>query len=294
MHMPKAGGTGLIREVERSLRPLQSMGGIDRTLTGDFETFDTMDHQLRTSVFRDETEIPQTVDFLAGHLGWGLLRAWNPDARKITVLREPRSRLLSYWFYLGNYSDNVLSLYGDFGKRFALARKSFGEFISMPEIACQTDNLMTRMLVWPHSASQPTEFISPDADGILLAIAFERLHKFDFSGIIEDIQLRARLFLWLKKTYGFNFWAHLEKSINRDYKVNSNEASIPQRGLRQPLSTELDEETIRRLELSSRLDKMLWSEVASRALVVEDINAFADQEFSRSVRRFELLIQKAE
>jgi hypothetical protein len=293
MHMPKAGGTALIREIERSLRPLRWAGGIDRTLTGDFEAFDTMDIDLRAGVFRDETEIPADVDFLAGHFGWGMLRAWSPEAKLMTVLREPRSRLLSYWFYLGNYSDNVLSLYGDFGARLALARKNFGEYISMSQIACQTDNLMTRMLVWPHPACQATEFISAEMDDTLLMIAFERLNQFDFVGMIEDPRLRDRLFLWLKSTYRFSRWTSLEKFFDRKYKINTNEASTPNPGLRQSIAVELDEKTMRRLELSSRLDKILWMKIASRFLEAEEPRAAADQEFLRSTKKFELLIQRS-
>lgn len=294
MHMPKAGGTALIREIERTLRPLRWAGGIDRTLTGDFEAFDTMDRHLRAGVFRDETEIPKNVDFFAGHFGWGLLCAWSPEAKMMTVLREPRSRLLSYWFYLGNYSNNVLSLYGDFGERLALARKNFGDYISMSQIACQTDNVMTRMLVWPHPACQATEFISPEMDGTLLMIALERMNQFDFVGIIEDQQLRNRLFLWLRSTYKYSVWTYLEKFINRGHKINTNEASMPQRGLRQSISVELDDKTMHRLELSSRLDKMLWSTIASRVFVDEDVNSVADREFSKSIGRLESLIHRAE
>ncbi|WP_460253523.1 hypothetical protein [Acidiphilium sp. MT5] len=293
MHMPKAGGTALIREIERSLRPLRWAGGIDRTLTGNFEAFDTMDIDLRAGVFRDETEIPANVDFLAGHFGWGMLRAWNPEAKLMTVLREPRSRLLSYWFYLGNYSDHVLSLYGDYGERLELARKHFGDYISIPEIACQTDNLMTRMLVWPHPACQATEFISPEMDETLLMIALERLNQFDFVGMIEDLRLRDRLFLWLGSTYKHSRWASLEKFINRGHKINKNEASIPKQGLRKTLAVELNEETIRRLESSSRLDKILWMTIARQLFDDKDPNTIADQEFSKSIKKFDTLIERA-
>ncbi|SIR22172.1 hypothetical protein SAMN05421828_12013 [Acidiphilium rubrum] len=290
VHMPKAGGTGLIRDIEAILRPLAVTGGIDCSQTGSFTAFSTMPSAFRGSIFVDPMEIPADADVIAGHFARQTIESRFPGSNLITILREPRARLLSHWFYLGNYTDDVLALYGDWGQTMALARCNLPEFISAPAIACHTDNLMTRMLLWPHDRVPPADFIAPQDDAMLITAARAAIDRFAFADVLENPAMHDRLIRFLRQTYGQTIWSRLERLIYARRAAPRNEAAPPKPGARQPMADELTDQCLSLLDQRSRLDRHLWRHVAARVLPQADLDALAETSYRRTVDRFDRLI----
>jgi hypothetical protein len=290
VHMPKAGGTGLIADIEAILRPLAVTGGIDRSQTGSFTAFSTMPSAFRSGIFVDPIEIPADADMIAGHLGRQTIESRFPGSNLITILREPRARLLSHWFYLGNYTDDVFALYGDWGQTMALARCSLAKFISTPGIACHTDNLMTRMLLWPHDRIPPADFIEPQDDAMLITAARAAIDRFAFADVLENPVMHDRLIRFLRQTYGQTIWSRLERLIYARHAASRNEAAPPKPGARQPMADELTDQCLSLLDQRSRLDRHLWRHIAARVLPQADLDALAETSYQRTVDRFDRLI----
>ncbi len=290
VHMPKAGGSWLMGDIEAILRPLNVTGGIDRSQTGSFTAFSTIPSAFRTGVIVDPMEIPAEADLIAGHFAPQTIESRFPGSNLITVLREPRARLMSHWFYLGNYTDDVLALYGDWGQTMALARCNFAEFISAPAIACHTDNLMTRMLLWPHDRIPQADFIAPQDDTMLIAAARAAIDRFAFTDVLENASMHDRLIRFLRQTYGQTVWSRLERLIYARRAAPRNEAAPPKPGARQPMADELTDQSLSLLDQRSRLDRHLWRHVAARVLPLAELDAISDKSYQRTVDRFDRLI----
>lgn len=290
VHMPKAGGTGLIADIEATLRPLCVTGGIDRSQTGSFTAFSTVPSAFRGGIIVDPMEIPAATDVIAGHFARKTIETRFPGANLVTILREPRARLLSHWFYLGNYTDDVLALYGDWGQTLALARRSLAKFISAPAIACHTDNLMTRMLLWPHDRIPPAGFIAPQDDAMLIDAARAAIDRFAFVDVLENPAMHDRLIQFLRHAYGQTIWSRLERLIYARRGAPRNEAAPPTPGARQAMADELTGRCHDLLDQRSRLDRHLWRHIAARALPQADLDTLAETSYRRTVDRFDRLI----
>jgi hypothetical protein len=227
---------------------------------------------------------------IAGHFARQTIESRFPGSNLITILREPRARLLSHWFYLGNYTDDVLALYGDWGQTMALARCSLAKFISAPAIACHTDNLMTRMLLWPHDRIPPAGFIAPQDDTMLIAAARAAIDRFRFTDVLENVTMYDRLMSFLRQAYGQTVWSRLERLIYARRAASRNEAAPPQPSARQPMADELTDQCLSLLDQRSRLDRHLWRHVAARVLPQVELDALADKSYQRTVGRFDRLI----
>ncbi|WP_029313102.1 hypothetical protein [Acidiphilium angustum] len=249
-----------------------------------------MPSAFRGSIFVDPMEIPADADVIAGHFARQTIESRFPGSNLITILREPRARLLSHWFYLGNYTDDVLALYGDWGQTMALARCNLPEFISAPAIACHTDNLMTRMLLWPHDRVPPADFIAPQDDAMLITAARAAIDRFAFADVLENPAMHDRLIRFLRQTYGQTIWSRLERLIYARRAAPRNEAAPPKPGARQPMADELTDQCLSLLDQRSRLDRHLWRHVAARVLPQADLDALAETSYRRTVDRFDRLI----
>ncbi len=270
MHIPKCGGTQLMTEIEAFLRPLQRVEGWDLSQTGGV----IPDRSIRLEIGQEggrvggiyvsPTAMPAKGDMVAGHFARSTLLARYPDIKIMSILREPQSRVLSHWFYLRDYTDEILFLFGNWGSHLAVARQPLRVFLTTPSIACLTDNIITRMLLCPHELIPQDDFIDERADQMLLDQALARLAELDFVDIIENDAMRSRLLMWLGAVWGQTFWSKLERRLNGPPRGNPNEARPPLFGERRPMSDELGEGGAALLATRSRLDAVLWRHVASK------------------------------
>ncbi len=269
MHVPKCGGTPLMTEIEAFLRPLQRVEGWDLSQTGGVIPDRSIHLEIGQEggrvggIYVSPVEMPAKGDMVAGHFAYSTLLTRYPDIKIMSIFREPQSRILSHWFYLRGYTDAHLSQFGNWASHLAVARQPLRVFLTTPSIACLTDNVITRMLLGPHDLIPQGDFIDERVDQMLLEQALERLAVLDFVDIIENNAMRSRLLIWLGAVWGQTFWSKLERRLNGPPRGNPNEARPPLFGERWPMTDELGADGAALLATRSRLDAVLWRQVAS-------------------------------
>jgi hypothetical protein len=274
MHIPKTSGTALTAGLREVLPSTTCIVGFDRGAFGAFRSFETMSPELRQMIY---VALPPAngVDFVTGHMGYSTLVQSRPAARFMTVLREPRSRILSLWTFWRSVPDDTLPAVGAWGRVLRLAREPLVEFLNHPQAACQTDNIAVRMLLWPHPLIPEDGFIDSASDERLASEAAARLKTFDFVDVIENPRLGENVRAFLARPF-----------VHR--RVNEN--LVPSK-LRVPLEEELTGEALLLVEHRSRLDRELWRGVAAERIAGADPTALSDDTFRRTVTRYAALMR---
>lgn len=259
MHIPKTSGTALTEGLRDVLPTTAFIGGFDRSMFGGFDAFETLAPGLRPIVYPDGLPPGEGADLVAGHFAYSTLAKGRPNARFMTVLREPRSRLLSLW----------ISRRAVWRERQALA-----EFLNYPEAGCQTDNIAVRMLLWPHPLIPDAGFIDIAADERLACEAAARLKSFAFADVIENPEFEENVRTLLTRPFVYR---------------RVNETHVPPE-LRVPLQDELTPEALRLIDERSRLDRRLWLALAGERIPGVDGVALSEEVFRKSVARYTALM----
>ncbi len=209
--------------------------------------FGTIAREIRSQIFVDPDRLPPGADFVGGHLAASTTEREYPEAQFLTLLREPQSRLLSHWLFWRTHPDADLTLWGDWAGTVRKAEGSLETFLADPALACQTDNLHLRMLLWPHSLIPDDAFIDERDDERLVGEALARLDRFAFADIVES------------PTPGDNLQSWCGQPVLRS-RVNET-CPVPPR-LKSPLHRELTGRALDLLDLRGRLDVRLWARLA--------------------------------
>lgn len=251
--------------------------GFDRSLFGDFRQFDSIPKMMRGVIHLDPAEMPLDAASIMGHFSYDTLRHRYPDADLAVFLREPTVRLLSHWVYWRALTWFSLRHWGsEWSARLKLARLPLRDFLSSPEIACQTDNIVTRMLVWPHRLIPDGQFIDPANDAALLATALENLENCDFAGITERGSAAYR---------EFSDWLGIKLDL-----PTLNPAQKMRRSARTKLSNELTPETLGLLDERVRLDARIWKWLAVQKMSESQADRLRHTAILQAVARFSALL----
>jgi hypothetical protein len=275
MRIPKTSSSSVRTGLHAMLAPATLLDGFDLSLFGAYRDFDTLDDELRSAIFDPPTSPLPSAELVCGHFAFSTLMHAYPHARRFTLLREPRSRLLSHWLYWRQHSDSELAPWGSWGDRVRLSRRPLADFLSNPSLACQTDNLALRMLLWPHALIPDAGFIDPTHDKRLLREAAARLYAFDFVDFIDDSTFVDRLGDWLGHPF--------------DYRWENETRPIPD-AVRSPLHRELTASAVDLLGWRSRLDFCLWDRVAAQHTPRANISALGEQIFLANLARLSILM----
>jgi hypothetical protein len=197
MHIPKTAGSALITGVATALKPYSTMDGSDYSLYGSFEDFHTLESDVRRNIHASAANFQTEADFISGHFAYSTLRQVYPRARFVTVLRDPRVRLLSHWLYWRQQTDSMLAPWGKWADFVRYSRTPLANFLNQPSLASQIDNIAIRMLLWPHPLIKPDRFIDPMHDERLVMEATARLTMFDFVDLVENRNLVPNLQIFL-------------------------------------------------------------------------------------------------
>ncbi len=275
LHIPKTAGSSLAEGFQAAIHPHQVVRGFDSVVFGDFDAFSTLSPEIRAHVYNG-LPLPPSADFVAGHFAYPHLKRVYPDGAFFTVLREPICRLLSLWLFWRSHDTQVLAPWGAWADRVRLAWGSLGDFLRAPEVYCQIDNVVLRMLLSPHPLIPVNAPISERHDATLLRQARSVLMRFGFTDIVENPNLAARISRWLERDF-------------RLPKQNETPAMPVER--QGNLALELDREALALLESHTRLDRILW-----RELVRERMPALAPEQWERQIllrqsSRFSLLLR---
>jgi hypothetical protein len=276
MHIPKTAGLSTAASLAEAVAPLVSCDGFDRVLFGRFTDFGTINtDMLQISIYSAPQDMPADADFIAGHFAFSSLHSRYPSAQLLTILREPCQRLLSLWVFWRSLEDVYLAAWGTWGNRVRISRNPLAEFLSSPLLACQTDNVYIRMLLWPHPLIPADDFINSKHDQVLLAEAEEVLERFAFLDILEAPDYRVHLQVWLGAQVP-------------DYRLNET-THIPL-SHRKPLHCELSAAAYDLLRERSRLDFVLWTKIARLRMPGSVLATVRESALLRGIARYAALM----
>ena len=270
MHVPKTAGTALTQALCASLSPRNFISGFDRVFFGDFRRFDTIDPELQRSIYLEPGSLPANADFVSGHISYSTLRQSYPHAQYFTVLREPVSRLLSFWLYWRSQTQAQLRVWGDWARCVERNRGPLSEFLLSREIAGPTDNLHLRMLLWPHPLIPDNDFIDERNDKVLVELALVRLGEFAFRDIVENPELQTRMQRWLGRPISLG---RANETVSASGIVSAD------------FQEELSPEVRRALELRTRLDLKLWTAVAGEVGIANP-ESLRDSTLKENIARY--------
>ena len=211
--------------------------------------------QKGAKIFEHIATLPRGADMVLAHMSYSTTIATYPDAQHVIVLREPTTRLLSHFVYWRGLPQDDIAAWGRWGDRLRLSHATLADFLSDDRIACQTDNVALRMLLWPHHAIPSSGFISNADDDDLLAAAKSRLREYAYVDVIERPGFQAALGEWLGRQI--------------DYTSQNVSETMPA-DLRTDFARLLTPRSISLLRQRTRLDEVLW-----RAIVGDDLDAEA-------------------
>jgi hypothetical protein len=275
MHVPKCSGNAMTKAVIDSIRPRAVCFGYDRSTFGSFTEFDTITPEARKQIYVDANTLPRDVDFIWGHMARSTLAGRYPDAQLITLLREPVCRVISHWLFWRGLPDEELRPWGGYAPYFHEARKPLGDFLASGDIACQIDNPLVRLLLWPHSMLPDAGFIAERSDKVLLRQAIGRIREFSFIDVVENPGLQDNLIKW-------------NGQLSTYPRVNETPRIPPD--LRTPLHSELVRRTYELLKARTRLDRAVWLAVACWRMQRDSVDALREETVLRSIARFASLV----
>ncbi len=279
MHIPKTSGASLTLALTAAVQPSLTVLGYDLCLFDSFHEFETFDAELLRQIYFSPADLPKNVELVAGHFACSTLLTAYPEARMLTVLREPVSRLMSHWLYLRQQTDVTLKSSGTWGDRMRYGRLALACFLSEPLIAAHIDNVAIRMLLWPHPLIPCDDFISVANDEQLVAEASDRLGNFDFVDIVENDCFALNLQHWL----GRDFFA---------YDTLNETGGIPQE-FRVPLHKELTSDAHSLLGARTRLDLRLWASVVRSRLPDREVSALRETTIWANMAKYAALMTPA-
>lgn len=277
-HIPKAAGSAVYSALCRTLEVRRPLTGFDHAIFGGFDDFAGIPLQERRHIYDAPGRLPADADLISGHFACSTTRLAYPAAPHMTLLREPITRVLSQWTYWRSQQEASLAAWGSWAARVRTAQQPLSLFLEDPAAACQSDNLATRMMLWPHPLIPGDGFIDPRDDAALLGAALDRLRRYEHVDIIENGAMADRLSRWL----GHEF---LMDRVNET-------SPMPDRW-QVRLHDELTLAALDLLEQRSRLDLVLWNEIASAVLPVVEIGPLRIRTIMRTVARHASLLLPA-
>lgn len=270
MHIPKSAGTSLNDALRTAIKPRSFFSAFDRSTFGTFNGFQSIAEEIRRAIVFDAAEIPRGVDLISGHMSFSTTSQAYPDAQFMTILREPVSRLMSFWLFWRSKRDENLVPWGGWADYVTKSRRPLREFLRDRNLSSVVDNQTLRMLLWPHPLLPVDDFIDERHDEELIQAALSRLERFSFVDVIENPDMVAKLQNWLGRPLVL-------------HKLNETD-DIP-RALKTPIDGEFDPETLTSVVHRSRLDLKLWQEVVIRHLQSLSPERFRDQVRAENLAR---------
>lgn len=270
LHIPKSAGTSIRASLEERFDADDTAPwSFDRYLFGPF----TEHERISEPIMSEPAEALADYRFATGH--WALptlLVAFDP-ADVATVLREPRSRLLSHYSFWRTWPEWMHDLWDPYDAA-RHAQQPLADYLGDPAVAHQTDNLTTRLLLGRHDLVPVDGFIAAEHVEQLTA---EACAAVDGLGRVDVVERGADMLANLGDYLGFEV---------RDERLNTTaEWDGP--------SVDADDITERRsLELvtaRSAIDLAVWDHVY--ALFEKSPAArrgVADAAFARTVGRLAL------
>jgi hypothetical protein len=184
--------------------------------------------------------------------------------------------LLSLWlFWRSHADDQLLQWGGQWGDRVRHSRRPLVDFLRTREVACQTDNQLVRMLLYPHYLIPIDDFIDDRHDTALVQAATERLARFSFLDLIENQTLVSNLANWLGRPVTLGRF---------------NETTNMPRPFKTSMAYELTDEAWALLGARSRIDLQLWLALAAERVPQIDARLLRREAIATTISRHSQLM----
>jgi hypothetical protein len=275
MHVPKTSGMALVKGLTEALAPTRTLLGYDGVMFGRFRNFESITEELRRQIYLAPAALPPDAHLVAAHMAVSTTMEAYRGAQYVTVLREPHSRLLSHWVYWRTQSDESLAAWGKWAHFVQQARRPLSEFLACRDVACQVDNVVVRMLLWPHPLIPDGDFIASHNDAKLLNDAFTRLKRFAYADLVENPELRANVENWLGRGFIYQ-------------RVNETMSVPPQ--FKSSLHEELTPQALELLDARGRLDLKLWLALARERVPHRTAESLRERTLIGNVARYAWLM----
>ena len=218
LHMYKAGGTSMrrfIRQQYKAAKVVEVNGSIEELVR-----------------WREQpSEERRAVDLLLGHQFFGNHEYLRPDAKYLTVLRDPIERVISFYYYVLRKPGHYLYRYG-FEDHMSLR----GMFENTRCI--ELDNLQVRMLN-PQPAYNPP---MGEVDEHMFQVAAENLKYIASHGIVGVVERMPELLEVLQRDEGWDPSKMVRANVTTD----------------RPEADSLDEATLDIVRKHNRFDTKLY------------------------------------
>jgi hypothetical protein len=257
LHVPKCGG----QSVERALEAVVPPGAVARRgadlegcrIVSNLASFEDVEEWVRELIAIREEEVEELRDyrFVTGHYMLPTLLRLAPPERIVTVLREPRARLVS--LYLFFRMPEMHEVWGDYcGDLLGGAARPLEEFLTDPAIARATDNQVCRMVLSGDRRIPDDGFI---ADGDVAAIAADTLEQLDRLGLVAILES------------GDAMWRDMSQALGVELEPKRvNESSTPTASVGAAPIPPFDSAAVfDGLERRSAADRIVYEELVARA-----------------------------
>jgi hypothetical protein len=275
LHIPKSSGIAVSHALIMAELPKRIFFGFDRAFFGPFDDFATVAPENRALIHLSAATIPKDEPFVRAHMALSTLRTAFPTGRFFTVLREPFCRLMSHYLFWRGFSEAQTAGWGGWAAFSNRARAPLEQFLADEAVACQTDNVATRLLLWPHPLIPDIGMIDPQHDAVLFEQARRRMDAFDFADAIENPYFDANLTRFLGKP-------------PERVRLNETDPMPP------AMCTRLDHALTPRaqalLAARCRLDLLLWQDILRRRAPDVDVAALRASVVQKGTARAALLL----
>ena len=229
-HIPKTGGTSLHDYLQGHFPP-------EKTCPERFRGFD-----------RFKPEQLRAYDYFSAHMDYGILKRLPGPLYTITILREPKARILSLYYFWRSHSAETIERLNLVGPR---AAKKMGllEFLRSADhgIPANVNNILVRTMLGESWTGPGGRLVLHDDEAI--RVAMRNLLTIDTVGFVEDM---PALFEEVSQRMGVPMpeelpWARSSKNFGTE--------SGSEKVEREEITPEIE----RRLNHLTRLDRVLYN-----------------------------------
>lgn len=265
VHVPKSAGSSIKNAVARRCHPATvAPWELDRVLFGGFDRFGDMRQTTQALIAVDGAAALTGYDVVMGHFGISSFAPHFAANEMMTVLREPRTRLLSHYTFWRGWSAERHADWAPYAASRRAVDATWEEFLTDPSIASQTDNIAIRMLLSPHRLIPADDVIAPTDHDELTGEGIAWLDDIGFVDVVES---------------GSALWEGLSTWLDTDVE--------PERTLITPPAGDIEwleaitPAAAAALMQRTAIDSRLWEHVARRTHA--DVTALGEATFHRKL-----------
>lgn len=270
MHIPKCAGSSLAT-ILTSCFKIEDVcpKKLAKVLFGSFNPRQIINKEIRDLIILDdEIESIKKYKLLTGHFALDTILDYEPKII-ITILREPRSRILSHYFFWRSLPIEVTMSWLPYSVFMYAKTQSFEEFIENSEVADQIDNLLCRQIA-DQKLIPKRRYIQEDEDECIIQNCFERINLFSYIGFNE-------YFGDIVQYVSDLFSSHLDS-------CHINKTKYQELANKNKVSANL--ELMEKLNSLTRLDQQIYSICLNKFKDIDNTDEFSNKILSQTIQKF--------